>query len=219
MAKTKTGTWNRGKKSPYRGKRLPPEPLSAEEVESLIRACSNRAPTGVRNRALIVVLWRGGLRIGEALALKPKDLDPEAGTIRVLHGKGDKSRLVGLDAGAWSVLQRWLDKRKELKIDGRRRVFCTLQGKPLQPQYVRELLPRLARKVGLDKRVHPHGLRHTHACELRQEGLDLGIISKQLGHASVATTSRYLDHIHPQAVVDAIRSREWSLDKRRSGKQ
>ena len=137
------------------------------------------------------------------------------GTVRVLHGKGDKARLMGLDEGAWAVLQRWLDKRGELKIDGRRRVFCTLQGKPLQPQYVRELLPRLARKASLDKRVHPHGLRHTHASELRQEGLDLGIISKQLGHASVATTSRYLDHINPQAVVDAIRSREWSLEKRR----
>ncbi len=214
MAKPKTGTWNRGRTSPFRGEKLPPEPLTAEEVERLIRACSNHAPTGVRNRALIVVLWRGGLRIGEALALKPKDLDPKAGTIRILHGKGDKSRIIGLDAGAWAVLLRWLDRRAALKINGRRRVFCTLQGKPVQPQYVRELLRRLTGKAGVEKRVHAHGLRHTHASELRSEGHDIGIISKQLGHASVATTSRYLDHINPQAVVDAIQGREWSLDKK-----
>ena len=66
-------------------------------MKALIRACSPRAPTGVRNRALLVVLYRGGLRVGEALALYPKDLDRRRGTIRVLHGKGDKARTVGLD--------------------------------------------------------------------------------------------------------------------------
>jgi integrase/recombinase XerD len=66
-------------------------------------ACSKRAPTGIRNRALIAMLYRGQLRIGEALALKPKDLDRKAGTVRVLHGKGDKSRTVGLDDGAGAI--------------------------------------------------------------------------------------------------------------------
>ena len=83
-----------------KGRKLPPEPLTAEEVKGLIRACSKRASTGVRNRALIVVLYRAGLRISEALALLPKDLDAQASTIRVLHGKGDHDRVVGLDAGA-----------------------------------------------------------------------------------------------------------------------
>jgi len=79
-------------------------------VRALIRATSNRAPTGIRNRALLVLLYRGGLRAGEALALLPKDLDERQGTVRVLHGKGDKARLVGLDEGAWGILQRWLDR-------------------------------------------------------------------------------------------------------------
>ena len=65
-----------------KGRKLPPEPLTAEEVKALIRACSKRACTGVRNRALIAVLYRAGLRIGEALALLPKDLDAQAGTLR-----------------------------------------------------------------------------------------------------------------------------------------
>ena len=200
-----------GNKRPWnKGRKLPPEVLIPDEVVALMGACSKRAPTGLRNQALIVVLWRGGLRIGEALALRPKDLDPRQGTIRVLNGKGSKSRVVGLDAGAWAVIQRWMDKRRELGIHGHRALFCTLQGKPLQATYVRSLLPRLARKAGIVKRVHPHGLRHTHACELRAEGVDVGIISKQLGHSSIATTARYLDHIAPQQVINAMRKRKWS---------
>ena len=74
---------------------------------------------------------------------------------------------------------------------------------------MRALLPRLGRKVGIEKRVHAHGLRHTHASELRQGGIDVGIISKQLGHSSIATTARYLDHVAPQAVIVTMRARMW----------
>ena len=69
--------------------------------------------------------------------------------------------------------------------------------------------PRLARKAGLEKRVHAHGFRHSHAAQLRAEGVDIGIISKQLGHQSIATTARYLDHIAPLAVIDTMRKRVW----------
>jgi len=86
-------------------------------------------------------------------------------------------------------------------------VFCMTDGSPLTTSYIRVLVPRLARKAGILKRVHAHGLRHTHAAELRSEGLDIGIISKQLGHSSIATTARYLDHIAPLAVIAAIRER------------
>ena len=73
-------------------RKLPPEPLTSDEVKRLLRACSQRASSGLRNRALLAVLWRTGLRIGEALALFPKDLDVQGGTLVVLHGKGDKRR-------------------------------------------------------------------------------------------------------------------------------
>lgn len=194
-----------------KGKKLPAEPLTADEVRALIKACSNRAPTGVRNRALIVVLYRGGLRLNEALQLCPKDLDRKRNTIRVLHGKGDKSRLVGLDDGAWSVLDRWLDRRAALGINGRRRLFCTLNGDPIQTAYVRALLPRLARKAGIDKRVHPHGLRHTHAFELANEGHPIHVIQAQLGHSSLAVTDRYIRHLSPQDVVATMRRRVWEI--------
>jgi len=71
------------------------------------------------------------------------------------------------------------------------------------------MLPRFARRAGIEKRVHAHGLRHTHAAELRAEGMDIGLISKQLGHSSIATTARYLDHIAPWAVVEAVGMRRW----------
>src|SRR4051812_44111103 len=129
-----------------KGRKLPAEPLTADEVRALLNACSKRAPTGIRNRALLAVLYRGGLRVGEALALLPKDLNAEAGTMRVLRGKGGKSRLVGLDAGAWALVQVWLERRTQIGIDGRTRVFCTLDGEPLQTSYVRTMMPRLARK-------------------------------------------------------------------------
>ena len=194
--------WNKGRK-------LPAEPLTQDEVLALLKGCSNRAPTGIRNRALIALFYRAGLRVKEALSLMPKDCDLKQGTIRVLHGKGDKSRLVGLDPEASAVLQRWLDRRQRLGINGRHPVFCTLKGKPLYSAYTRNLMKRLAAKVGIEKRVHPHGLRHTHAYELANEGTPLHVIQQQLGHSSLATTDRYVRHLNPQAVVDVMRGRTW----------
>jgi site-specific recombinase XerD len=194
-----------------KGKKFPAEPLTAEEVRALLNACSKRAPTGIRNRSLLAVLYRGGLRLGEALALLPKDLNAEAGTIRILRGKGGKSRLIGLDAGAWAILQVWLERRTQLGIGGRSRVFCTLDGQPLQASYVRTMMPRLARKAGLVRRVHPHCLRHSHAYELAGEGVPMHILQSQLGHSNLSTTSRYVAHLNPTAVIETMRSREWSL--------
>ena len=203
-----------GKEPWNKGRKLPPEVLTGQEVNALIGACSKRAPSGIRNRALIAVLYRGQLRIGEALALKSKDLDRKASTIRVLHGKGDRARTVGLDSGAWALLELWLQCHHKLGLRGRHPLFCTLDGKPLQSSYCRALFARLGRKVGIEKRVHPHGLRHTGASEMRAEGVDVGVISKQLGHNSIATTARYLDHISPAAVVEAIRKRGWAPETR-----
>ncbi len=206
---TKPG-YHAGREAPNKGKSYPAEVLTEDEVNSLIHACSNRAPTGIRNRALITVLYRAGLRLSEALALEPKDIDPKAGTVVVLHGKGDRRRTVGLDPGAMAMVLRWVEKRKQLGINGRAPLLCTLKGKPLKPSYVRTLLPRLADKEGIEKRVHPHGLRHTHAYELMMEGVPVPIIQSQLGHASLATTDRYLRHIAPKDLVEVMQRREWS---------
>ena len=194
-----------------KGRRFPAELLSPEEVLALLRACSSRARTGIRNRALIAVLYRGGLRISEALALRPKDVDQAAGTVTVLHGKGDQRRTVGMDPAAFALLERWLDKRRALGIGARRPLFCTLEGRAIDSSYVRRLLPRLAARVGIEKRVHAHGLRHAHAAELAAEGLPVNVVQQQLGHGSLATTDRYLRHIAPRERVAAMRAREWAV--------
>jgi len=191
-------------------RRLPPEVLSDDEVRAMMEACGRYAPTGLRSRALIALLYRAGLRINEALSLYPKDLDLTNGCIRVLNGKGGRSRTVGLDPGAAAIIDRWLDARSHLGLGGRHPVFCTLCGLPMAAAYIRVMLKRLAARAGIDKRVHAHGLRHTHAAQLRAEGVDIAIISRQLGHTSITTTARYLDHIAPTAVIEAMRRRSWT---------
>lgn len=192
------------------GSRLDADLLTNEEIELLMRQCSRRAPTGVRNRALIAVCWRCGLRIGEALALAVKDLDPGSGTLVVQRGKGGKRRVVGVDAGTIALVGRWLELRRELGLPaGGAPLFCSLAGKPLDLSYVRHLLPRLARKAGIERRVHAHGLRHAFAVDLVRAGVPLYVVRDALGHSSVATTQVYLSRVGAHEAVDAMRHREW----------
>ena len=190
-------------------RRLPPEPLTPEEVQMLLDACPDDSPAGLRNRALIAVLYRAGLRITEALSLRPIDVIADRGAIRVLNGKGGTSRTVGMDRTGFAILEEWLDARADLGFPRDTQFFCLIDGRPMASCYVRVLFPRLGRQAGILRRVHAHELRHTHAPELRSEGVDIGVISKQLGHRSIATTARYLDHIAPWDVVEAMARREW----------
>src|ERR1700729_1127959 len=176
----------RGRPPTRPARRRPPEVLTESEAVALIKACSARAPTGIRNRALVAVLWAGGLRFSEALALELRGLDFEAGTIRVRHGKGDKSRTVGLDEQTAALLARWLDRRRDLSPGARAPIFCTLRGGRIDTSYIRHLLPRLARKAGVDRPVHAHGLRHTYAAELARERTPINVIRDALGHTSLA---------------------------------
>jgi site-specific recombinase XerD len=193
-----------------KGQRFPSEVLTPDEMRALIHTPSGRAPTGLRNRAIIAVMYGAGLRLAEALALRPTDISLDDGSIRVLHGKGDKARFAGVDAGALVHIARWIDARKALGIRTRS-LFCTLDGDPLQQRYVRAMLQRAAAKAGIDKRVHPHGLRHTHAAELEQSGFTVSEIQQQLGHSSLATTAVYLSHISPSARVAKVRQRRTEI--------
>jgi site-specific recombinase XerD len=182
------------------------EVLTSTEVASLLRQCSTTAPTGIRNRALITVMYRAGLRVDEALDLRWADVNPANGTIRVLHGKGDEARTVSIDDGGMALVQRWMDARNRLGL-GRQPLFCTLAGGKLSDSYVRNMMSRIARKAGIEKRVHPHALRHAHAAELSAEGVPVNVIQQQLGHKHLSTTDVYLRHISPQQVIDMGRNR------------
>lgn len=104
-------------------------------------------------------------------------------------------------------LVRWLDEHQRLGCSPGEPVFCTGSGQAVTQAYVRRRLPELARAAKIHKRVHAHGLRHTHAAELRAEGVDLAVIRRQLGHTSLLTTVRYLDHLEPESVLQSMQRR------------
>lgn len=205
---TKKG-YRAGFSSANKGKQFPIELLTSDEVDRLIRQCSSSAPTGVRNRALIGVMYRSGVRLAEALGLYIRDLDPTAGTLNIRQGKGKKQRIIGMDSGGFGLLTHWLTLREQHNLTGHHPIFCTLDGQPLHPSYVRTMLQRIACKAQIDKRVHPHGLRHTFAAQLAQEGVPVNTIQAQLGHTNLQTTSTYLSHIQPADLVNAMQSRQW----------
>jgi len=205
------------------GRSLPPRPavgsspsaVSQQKFSPTARCAGCSTPAtpcttvGKRNRALIFTLYRAGLRIAEALDLRPKDIDFESGSLRILCGKGGRPRTVGIDPAGLSLLAAWLKLRMAMPVPLFAPLFCTKGGGTIATAYIRREMTQLGRKASIAKRVHAHGLRHTHAAQLRSEGIDIGIISKQLGHRSITTTARYLDHIQPMAVLDAMRGRKW----------
>src|SRR5882724_13726189 len=138
-------------------RRLPPEILTDPEVLAVMRACGD-TDTGVRNQALIAVMYRSGLRVAEALALYPKDVDPAAGTVRVMCGKGGRSRTVGIDAGGVAVLARWLAVRGGLGRGDRDPLLCTLAGRGLGMGYLRRLFANLAAKAGMPTPLRAPGV-------------------------------------------------------------
>jgi site-specific recombinase XerD len=154
-----------GMTPPNAGKKYPAEVLTADEVRALMGGCSARSASGIRNRALIALLYRSGLRVSEIVALRPADVDMRKHSVRVLHGKGDKATTRGFHPSCDDALARWIDTRKALGLK-KGPLFCTLAGGPVSDQYVRNLLHRLGRQAAVEKRVHPYGLRHTYAVEL-----------------------------------------------------
>jgi site-specific recombinase XerD len=157
---------------------------------------------------LIVVLWRGGLRIQEALALAEPDLDPRRGSLLVRNGKGGRRREIGMDGWGWEQLRPWLTSRRDLPVGP---LFCVIdgptRGRPWSSAAVRVELRRLASQAGVRRRFAPHQLRHAHAVELAREGVPLNIIQRQLGHANLGTTSIYLQGIDTEEIIAAVHTR------------
>jgi site-specific recombinase XerD len=190
-----------------KGMRYPADPPTVEEIISVMRQAGDDRH-GWRLRALIVVLWRGGLRIQEALALTEPDLDPRRGSLLVRHGKGGRRREIGMDVWGWEQLRPWLTARLDLPIGP---LFCIIDGptsgRPWSSAGVRVELRRLAAQAGVRRRFAPHQLRHAHAVELAREGVPLNIIQRQLGHANLGTTSVYLQGIDPEEIIATVHTR------------
>jgi Phage integrase family len=148
--------------------------------------CAADGRHGWRLRAMIVVLWRAGLRIQEALALAEQDLDQRRGSLLVRNGKGGRRREVGMDEWGWEQLRPWLSARAGLPVGP---LFCVIdgptRGRPWSGAAVRSEFRRLAACAGVRRRFAPHQLRRAHALELAREGVALNIIQRQLGHANL----------------------------------
>ena len=199
---------NAGRPPRNKGVRYPADPPTVEEIVAVMR----KIPVdrhGLRLRAMIVVLWRGGLRIQEALDLTESDLDARRGSILVRAGKGNKRREVGMDPWAWSDhLAPWVACRTQLPLGP---LFCVIdgatRGRPWSATAVRAELRRYALAAGVRRRFAPHQLRHAHAVELAREGVPLPVIQRQLGHSYVSTTSVYLQGINTEEIISAIHAR------------
>jgi site-specific recombinase XerD len=175
-----------------KGLRYPADPPTVEEIVAVMRIAGDGVH-GRRLRGLIVVLWRAGLRIDEALALREADLDRRRGSILVRHGKGGRRREVGMDDWGWQELDPWLTARVTLPVGP---LFCIIngrtRGRPWTTSGARAELRRAAARAGVRRRFAPHQLRHAHAVEMAREGVPLIVIQRQLGHSNLGITSVYL---------------------------
>jgi site-specific recombinase XerD len=181
-----------------------PKRLTREEVADLLKVPNRRAPTGVRNRALLCLYYRAGLRCSEALDLSGRDVQLSRNELRVNAGKGDKDRVVYIDPQTVEILDRW--KQIRPRSDW---FFSTLKGARLHDSYVREMTARYGRRAGIEIRVHPHMLRHTFATELLEEGkVTIAGLQKLLGHERLDTTEIYL-HVVDEDLKQHLLERAW----------
>jgi site-specific recombinase XerD len=190
-----------------KGLRYPADPPKVEEIIAVMRAAGDDTH-GRRLRGLVVILWRAGLRIQEALALAEADLDQRRGALLVRRGKGGRRREIGMDAWGWEELQPWLAVRVEFPIGP---LFCVING-PTRGRYwssaaARADLRRTAAAAGVRRRFAPHQLRHAHAVEMAREGVPLIVIQRQLGHSNLGITSIYLQGIDNAEIIDTVHSR------------
>lgn len=148
--------YHAGRSPGNKGRRYPADPPTVEEIVDVIRAAGAGAD-GARLRALIVVLWRAGLRISEALALVESDMDLRRGAVLVRNGKGNKRREVGMDMWAWEQLQPWQAFRTRMPVGA---FFCVIHGRtvggPWEPSSVRRQFQRTAAAAGVRRRFAPH---------------------------------------------------------------
>ena len=199
--------YHAGRPPRNKGMQYPADPPTVDEIVAVMRHTGENRH-GWRLRAIIVVLWRAGLRVQEALALTEHDLDPRRGSLLVRRGKGGRRREVGMDEWAWEQVRPWLIARAELPPGP---LFCVIdgptRGRPWSGASVRREFRAVAARAGVRRRFAPHQLRHAHALELAREGVPLNIIQRQLGHTNLGTTSIYLQGIDPEEILAAARAR------------
>ena len=180
---------------PRPGRQLP-DVLTVEEVDRLLEAPDAAQPTGLRDRALLELLYAAGLRVGEATGLDRQDLSLEGAYVRVV-GKGDRERLVPVGGVALAALGRWLDEVRPTWLEPERAadrggpLFVSIRGRRLGRMAAWRIVRLAATRAAVQAHVTPHTLRHSFATHLLEGGADLRVVQELLGHASISTTQLY----------------------------
>ncbi|MGN7967251.1 site-specific tyrosine recombinase XerD [Microbacterium sp. 22179] len=190
-----------GRLRPPKAPRRLPKALTIDQVERLLRAPSSEEPIGIRDRALLELLYATGARVSEAVGLDVDDL--AHGDVLRLRGKGSKERIVPIGSFARDAVDAYLTRvRPGLAAKGRAsaRLFLGARGAPLSRQSAWLVIRSAAERAQITAEVSPHTLRHSFATHLLQGGADVRVVQELLGHASVATTQ-----IYTHVSVDTLR--------------
>jgi integrase/recombinase XerD len=196
-----------GVEGPKVPRRLP-HVLSLEEVEALLDACDPETPLGLRDRALMEVLYSTGVRVSELIGLSTGDLDFQQG-LMLVTGKGNKQRLVPFGDETDRVLKEYLSRgwRELVRKAGLKatdRLFVNARGRPITRQGVWKILKAYQLETGLVKELSPHKLRHSFATHLLQNGADLRSVQLLLGHENITTTEIYT-HVSREKLKEVFR--------------
>ena len=185
-------------------KRKLPKILTRDEMRALLDAPNLRYPTGLRNRCMLEIMYRAGLRVGEVCALKPRDVDLQRGIVRIHDGKGGDgtayfdAETLRILIDQWKAIRRALPKSEYL--------FCTLAGGQVSVRYMQQMVKRMAKRAGVTAQCTPHVLRHTFATELLEEGFSLREVQDAVRHADVSTTQIYT-HVLDEQLRSKIQQR------------
>lgn len=185
--------------SPKLDKRLPSF-LTLNEVKQLLEAPDPSTPQGLRDRALLELLYASGLRVSELTSLELGQINLDSNEIRV-WGKGSKERVVLMGEPAAEALRNYFEQGRPKLLTAKRNnaIFLTRYGQRLPARSVQKILEHYTAKAGLKKRVHPHTLRHTFATHMLDGGADLRVVQELLGHEQLSSTQIYTHVTKKQA--------------------
>lgn len=188
-----------------------PKFLNRTQIEQLIAAPDLAKPTGIRDRAMLELLYATGIRVSELINLQVSSLDPGLGLIRVT-GKGNKQRIVPVNHSALAVVRTYIEEARPALLKGRHSsfLFITARGRGMTRQAFWAAIKVNGKRAGIFHHLSPHVLRHTFATHLLEGGADLRSLQEMLGHADLSTTEIYthvvrsrlrdtLDLHHPRA--------------------
>ncbi len=193
-----------------------PKIISREDAAKILAVPNIRTTIGLRNRAILQVMYRAGLRVQEVCNLTTEDMDLEKGFIYIQAGKGDKDRYAPMDwdtlewCKKWALVRAEWFTKKGIKSDY---FFPTLKGTPLNQRWLRFFFADLSKKTGVyirdgkdKKEIHPHIFRHTCFTECLEDGLTVREVQELAGHASLNTTMIYLA-VRPEVLANKMRNR------------